>query len=172
MTGKLHETTEEIFKEINKELYKIGAYAEIALFGGQLGLYHLGESDYRMTMDIDVMLGNIEDKALKILNDYGVHSIGGVMEIPPIEEVTMKEVLEYSNLKVYIPDIEMFALSKIMTTRPKDYYDLKDTKILDYCDLNRLKELIDYYQDDLLWKENPNNNYLSFDDFLKKRNLK
>lgn len=136
------------FNQINNELKKSNKTAQIVLIGGQLGVYHLGEEEYRKTHDIDVIHKYDDKDFIELLSQYGIEQVG-VMQLPPYEDLTDEnncEVISYSNLKVLIPDIEMFTVSKLMTTRGKDLNDLESTNLLKFCDKKRLIKLIDEYK--------------------------
>lgn len=146
--NKLNNDVNEIFNLINEELKSLSKTAQLVLIGGQLGVYHLGEEEYRKTHDIDVIHKYDDKDFIELLSQYGIEQVG-VMQLPPYEDLTDEnncEVISYSNLKVLIPDIEMFAVSKLMTTRGKDLNDLESTNLLKFCDKKRLIKLIDEYK--------------------------
>lgn len=157
------------FNQINNELKKSNKIAQIVLIGGQLGVYHLGEEEYRKTYDIDV-IHNCDDKDfIELLSQYGIEQVG-VMQLPPYEDLTDEnncEELNYSNLKVLIPDIEMFAVSKLMTTRGKDLNDLESTNLLKFCDRERLIKLIDDYKRYSIDKDHPDINIKQLERLLE-----
>lgn len=79
--------------------------------------------------------------------------------------------VEFSNIRIFLPSIEMIALSKLMTRRPKDYHDLKETELLDRCDLEKLKRLADECVSYMTDHEYKNSNYYDWDELLKQRGL-
>lgn len=140
-----------------------GVRAELLVIGGA-GLILLLEQfgrEFRPTTDVDVqVLGatNMND-VQKALNKSDIHIVGGVSDLPPIEDFLLKgkkfrlNNLNLANITVYVPTPEMLACTKIFSTRPKDLYDLERSEVLDVCDLNVLRNLIDDYK---LYMQNPN----------------
>lgn len=156
------------FNQINNELKKSNKIAQIVLIGGQLGVYHLGEEEYRKTHDIDVIHKYDDKDFIELLSQYGIEQVG-VMQLPPYEDLTDEnncEVISYSNLKVLIPDIEMFAVSKLMTTRGKDLNDLESTNLLKFCDRERLIKLIDDYKRYSIDKDHSDINFKKLEQLL------
>lgn len=167
--NKLNEDVNEMFNLINEELKSLSKTAQIVLIGGQLGVYHLGEKEYRKTYDIDVIHKYDDKDFIELLSQYGIEQVG-VMQLPPYEDLTDEnncEELNYSNLKVLIPDIEMFAVSKLMTTRGKDLNDLESTNLLKFCDRERLIKLIDDYKRYSIDKDHPDINIKQFERLLE-----
>lgn len=167
--NKLNEDVNEMFNLINEELKSLSKTAQIVLIGGQLGVYHLGEKEYRKTYDIDVIHKYDDKDFIELLSQYGIEQVG-VMQLPPYEDLTDEnncEELNYSNLKVLIPDIEMFAVSKLMTTRGKDLNDLESTNLLKFCDRERLIKLIDDYKRYSIDKDHPDINIKKFERLLE-----
>lgn len=167
--NKLNEDVNEIFNLINEELKSLSKTAQIVLIGGQLGVYHLGEKEYRKTYDIDVIHKYDDKDFIELLSQYGIEQVG-VMQLPPYEDLTDEnncEELNYSNLKVLIPDIEMFAVSKLMTTRGKDLNDLESTNLLKFCDRERLIKLIDDYKRYSIDKDHPDINIKQLERLLE-----
>lgn len=126
----------------------------IALFGGASLILHLGDNQFRGTRDIDYRTEYVSsrEKFIKIqdLMPGVFEELGGFPEFPD-QELYQKNGKEYyewdgvqfSKIKIFLPSIEMIALSKLMSNREKDLEDLTDTPILNMCDLIKLKELID-----------------------------
>lgn len=167
--NKLNEDVNEIFNLINEELKSLSKTAQIVLIGGQLGVYHLGEEEYRKTHDIDVIHKYDDKYFIELLSQYGIEQVG-VMQLPSYEDLTDEnncEELNYSNLKVLIPDIEMFAVSKLMTTRGKDLNDLESTNLLKFCDKKRLIKLIDEYKRYSIDKDHSDINIKQFERLLE-----
>lgn len=164
------------FELLNETLKENNWTIEVVLIGGQLGAYLL--NDFRPTIDIDVLIKSIasggnQNDVLSALEYNNLEAVT-VVEIPPIEEIKFKDedTIYYSNLTIYIPTIEYFALTKLFSTRLKDEDDLINSRILDVCDKVELLELIDDYKRYLL---NPNNldyNFHNLKDYLqaKKKN--
>ncbi|UTY38049.1 DUF6036 family nucleotidyltransferase [Allocoprobacillus halotolerans] len=124
-----------------------------------------------MSLDVDFQSNDeINSQEIKdFMNLLNIHEIGGVMNVPPLDELVIVDELTFGSLTVKIPSIENFALSKLLSNRPKDYNDLKSYPILDSCDIGKLRKLVDEYVKYTVFENNPNYNYL--DDLLKERNL-
>jgi hypothetical protein len=127
---------------------------DIAIFGGSSLLLHLGDDLFRSTRDIDYTIDafSSEEKLKKIMDMMPgyFHNLGGHPEFPDKElykdngiEYQEWEGIQFKNLKFFLPSIEMIALSKLMSKREKDLEDLKNTPIINECDLIKLKEFID-----------------------------
>jgi hypothetical protein len=156
------------------------AYLCIAIFGGASLLLHLGDESFRGTRDIDYRIERFtsKEKLEKIKKEMpGVfEELGGFPEFPD-REMYLQEGKEYHewkgvpfrNLRIFLPSIEMVALSKLMSNREKDLIDLKETPILNMCDLGKLKEYIDECKTYL--SNTREYNYLEWDDLLKARGL-
>ena len=173
MSKSLDYNTLETLAELNEDLQKLNLKLSIIIIGGTLAVYHLGKQ-YRATLDIDVLINNKEEnKYLNLLRKHGL-DIPYVIEVPPQEEVAIKErtddIITYSNLTVCLPKIEILALYKLMTIRGKDFEDLEKYPILDKCNMGELKEMIDDYKNYLL-NDHPDYNYKRLDELLKTRNL-
>jgi len=167
--NKLNEDVNEIFNLINEELKSLSKNAKIVLIGGQLGIYHLGEEEYRKTHDIDVIHKYDDKDFIELLSRYGIEQVG-IMQLPPYEDLKDEsncEIISYSNLDVYIPDLELFAISKLMTTRSKDLDDLEYTNLLKSCDKNKLIKLVKEYLDYSIDKDHPDINIKKFEELLK-----
>lgn len=165
----LNEDINEIFKFINDDLKKQNKTAKIVLIGGQLGVYHLGEEEYRKTHDIDVIHKYDDKDFIELLSQYGIEQVG-VMQLPPYEDLTDEnncEIISYSNLDVYIPDLELFAISKLMTTRGKDLDDLEYTNLLKFCDKDKLNQLVEEYLSYSLDSDHPDINVKQLERLLE-----
>ena len=130
------------------------AQLKIAIFGGAALLMHLGDDVFRATQDIDFRVEEVSSKEkLKRIMDLkpGVfHPLGMFPEFPDQElyQENGKEYFElegivFENLRIFLPSIEMLALSKLMSNREKDLEDLKTKPIMDKCDLAMLQELVE-----------------------------
>lgn len=160
------------FNIISKALAKKNIKFNLYLFGSGLGMYHLNK-DYRVSNDTDFQTDTIllDDEIKKIMDDISLHEIGGIMDIPPLEELEIVEKLDYGNLTVYIPSIENFALSKLLSNRRKDYDDLANYPILDNCNIKKLQGMLDEYLPYFPFNDNPSYNFNFFDDLLEERKL-
>lgn len=158
-----------------------GVVGEIVLLGGSgiLAYMNLFGNEFRATLDIDVNLisSNNEEEFIKVLQEAKIDIVGGIMEIPPLEDFNSKEDFyeldsDFSAIRVYVPSIELLACCKIFTTRGKDLEDLEDSSILEKCDLEKLMDMIDEYSGYLL---NPSNTFLNIHELkriLKEKGLK
>ena len=165
----LNKRVNYIFNEINEDLKQSQKHAQIVLIGGQLGVYHLGETEYRKTHDIDVVHKHNDKQFIELLSQYGIEQVG-VMQLPPYEDLTDEnncETLHYSNLDVFLPDLELFVVSKLMTTRGKDLNDLENTNLLKYCNEERLVSLIEEYKQYSLDEDHPDINFKQLNRLLK-----
>jgi hypothetical protein len=144
-----------------------GVVGEIVLLGGSgiLAYMNLFGSQFRATLDIDVNLvsSNNEEEFIKVLQEAKIDVVGGIMEVPPLEDFNPGEGFyelgsEFSAIRVYVPNIELLACCKIFTTRGKDLEDLENSLILEQCDLEKLMKMIDEYTQYLL---NPSNSFLN-----------
>lgn len=166
---KLNKDVNEIFNLINEELKSLSKHAKIVLIGGQLGVYHLGEAEYRKTHDIDVIHKYDDKDFIELLSQYGIEQVG-VMQLPPYEDLIDEnncEIISYSNLDVYIPDLELFAVSKLMTTRGKDLDDLEYTNLLKFCDKDKLNQLVEEYLSYSLDSDHPDINVKQLERLLE-----
>lgn len=159
-------------KALGNKLQDSGIKYEIYLFGSCLGMYLL-DKKYRMSLDVDFQSKDrMNSQEIKeYMNLLNIHEIGGIMNVPPLDELTIVDEFTYGFLTVKIPSIENFALSKLLTDRQKDYNDLKSYPILDSCDICKLRELLDEYLDYFVFSNNPNYNFNFLDDLLKERKL-
>lgn len=160
-------------KILGNKLQNSGIDYEIYLFGSCLGMYLL-DKKYRMSLDVDFQskdtISSTEIKDfMELLN---VHEIGGIMNIPPLDELEIIDEFTFGSLTVKIPSIENFALSKLLSDRPKDYNDLKSYPILDSCNIDQLRKLLDEYLDYFPFRDNPNYNFNYFNELLLERKLK
>lgn len=163
----------EIFELFNSALKDEEIEFEIYLFGSGLGMYYLKE-EYRYSYDFDFMSkDDIKSKpVLNLMHQLGISDMGGIMMVPELEDIIITKTLSFSNLIVHIPSIENFALSKLLSDRGKDYYDLEKYPILDNCDLKKLRDILEENLDYYVFKDNPRHNFHRFDELLEIRGLK
>lgn len=161
------------FEAFNDILETKKIHYTIYLFGAGLGIYHLKE-DYRMSNDLDYTSRyTITDREiLEELDMFEIHDMGGIMQVPEISDFKIIDTIEYTYLTVCIPSIEDFAISKLLSCRPKDYNDLISYPILDLCNIEVLRELLAEYVQYLHDADNPNYNFKVFDTILELRKLK
>ncbi|OTO09238.1 hypothetical protein A5882_003571 [Enterococcus sp. 4E1_DIV0656] len=160
-------------EKFNEQLANEDISASVILIGGQAGRFLL--EDFRMTYDVDFMVKAINDaskastfRELMFQND--IEDVT-VVEVPPLEEIEFQDSIEFSNLTIYIPTIEYFAITKLFSNRPKDEYDLVNIGIIDACDPEKLNEMIHLYKGDVLNVNDPNANFNTLKDFLKSRGI-
>ncbi|GGK06884.1 hypothetical protein GCM10007063_31790 [Lentibacillus kapialis] len=109
--------------------------------------------EFRPTNDIDVEIIAAQnmDVFLEGLREANIQTVGGVMEVPPIEDLTSKDNLlklgdqGFTNISVFVPSLEVLACCKIFSKRQKDLNDLIDTDLLLTCNKKELTKLIDEY---------------------------
>lgn len=157
---------------IGRKLEEKGTSITIYLFGSCLGMYHL-DSAYRMSQDIDYQTDSIISDA-DIRREFlkmDVHEIGGIMDIPPLDELQVDDVLKLGGLTVVIPSIEDFALTKLLSNREKDYEDLRRYPILDSCDLKRLRQMVKEYEPYIPYGNTSDWNFRYLDDLVRERGI-
>ncbi|GEL78715.1 DUF6036 family nucleotidyltransferase [Tenuibacillus multivorans] len=157
-----------------------GIVAELAILGGSgilLYMENIGQS-FRPTQDIDVNLINTNDiqKLTEALSEAGIDLIGGISEVPPLEDYTNIDFLyeinaEFDNLRIFVPDIELLACFKIFSSREKDLIDLKETDILKQCNKEKLIGLVDEYKQYILKLDNPDLNLHQLFHILKEKGI-
>lgn len=165
--NKLDDYTYETLEELNEDLYNTNLKFECFLIGGTLASYYLG-NEFRKTLDIDIL----ENSPIPthLLMKHGVDVVH-VTEVPPKEELEIEEKIKFSNLDVLIPKIEMLVTFKLMTTRGKDFQDLRNYPLLDNCNIEKLRNMINEYSSFLVSPDNPDLNYKQLEELLKHRNL-
>jgi len=151
--------------------------AELIILGGSGILLNLEMMDeqFRSTRDIDVNLIATNDtkSLLATLSEVNIDIIGGVMEVPPMEDFKDRKNsfheldADFKSLRIYVPEIELLACSKIFSTREKDLIDLKETSLLKKCDRDKLLSLVEEYKGYILNINNPDLNYHQLHDILK-----
>lgn len=154
-------------------------FLNIALFGGASLILLLGDKSFRGTIDIDFRIESVssEEKLKKIIETMpGVfEELGHFPEFPDqemyLENGTYYELdsVQFSHLKIFLPAIEMIALSKLMSNRGKDLADLMETPNLNQCNLVKLKENVDYCKTYLF--NTREFNFLEWDNILAARGL-
>lgn len=156
-------------------------YLSIAIFGGASLIMHLGDENFRSTMDIDYKIDSVssQDKLDKIKRDMpGAFEELGMFPQFPDHQMYKENGKEYhtwdgnvfTNLKIFLPSIEMIALSKLMSDRGKDLEDLMKTPIMNNCDLGKLKEYVIECKTYLI--NTRQFNFHEWDDILLARGLK
>lgn len=128
-------------------------HLKLTLFGGAAIILHLGDDKFRRTMDIDYRLEAADNKEkvddiLKKLSSV-LQNMGGFPFYPDqelymedAEELTILENMPFTNITIFLPSKEMVVLSKVTTNREKDLIDLKESPLLNACNMERLVNLI------------------------------
>lgn len=146
---------------------KKGVVAKLVILGGAgiLLMLEMNDAKFRPTRDIDVnvLAASDEKEILRLLAEANIDTVGGVMELPPMEDFKEEESLhelglEYENIRVYLPSIELLACCKIFSKRQKDLNDLTDTLLLDKCNKEILLEMVEDYKENLLNPSDPDIN--------------
>lgn len=176
----------ENLKEIREVLYKLdymckrdNIKAKLLLLGGSaiLVLLELLGEKFRSTLDIDVDIisTNDYDKLGDNLRKLGIHSIGGVIELPPREDLIQEQNkykvdgAGFEAIEVYVPTLELLACTKIFSTRGKDLEDLKSTSLIDLCDREKLLNMVNEYKEYLLNPSNMNLNVHELENIFKQK---
>jgi len=184
----------ETMEEFNVELTKSGqvidqlqildimcekkdVQAELIIIGGSglLLLMELFEENFRPTRDVDVQVLSASDmnELFKLLKEANIHIVGGVAEFPPIEDLRenkkYKVEAQFTNITVYVPTPELLACTKIFTKRPKDLIDLENSKLLDFCNHDILRSLIEEYKSYMTNPDDRDMNVHQIEEILKQK---
>lgn len=146
--------------------------AKFAIIGGAAGnlLLSLRGYDFRQTRDIDI--GGLESTNENVLLSYlktrSIEPVDGFL-IPDIDELLNQKEYNlfddgYTNIEVVLPSVEMWVCLKALTNRDKDFKDIMDSGVLDFCDHVRTIELINEYKGDTM---NDNPLYYHFEEVLQ-----
>lgn len=147
-----------VLYELDEQCQKKKTTAELILLGGAAIFLFLDSHGvyFRPTRDIDVNIietSNINEMR-DILRENQIDIVGGVMELPPMEDfINSKKYLidsGFTNLRVYVPSIELLACAKIFSAREKDLLDLRNSDLLKLCDIDKLMEMVEEYKDYVL----------------------
>lgn len=144
-------------REIDKVCTEKRLSANILIVGGSafsLFMRSQGQT-FRKTMDIDIGNAPFEShpSMTPILNNLGLEIVGGVL-FPDVNEIEVHLILYeggFKTIKVYIPTPEMMVCIKALTNRLKDYLDIIESGILEFCDIKQTIALIEEYKDYLLF---------------------
>ncbi|MBP1968360.1 hypothetical protein J2Z83_000452 [Virgibacillus natechei] len=175
-------------KEIIEAMYYLDNYcilknihAEIVLMGGSAIMITLGilnGMNFRSTNDIDVETISTTDMDLlqESLDLSNIHLVGGIMEVPPLEDLKEKDNLyeihqDFSDINLFVPNIEILACCKIFSKRQKDLDDLENTPLLDACDKGKLLEMVNEYKVELLNPNDPDLNVHQLDNIFRQRSI-
>lgn len=144
-----------------------GIKADLVILGGAgiALVMALRERPFRMTRDIDVNILNTSDETeiATILKEFEIDIVGGVMDLPPIEDFREKENhlqidADFEAIRVFVPSPEMLACAKLFTKREKDMLDLKNSELLSICDKEKLLSMVEEYKDYML---NPDDTFVN-----------
>lgn len=169
-----------ILARLDEQCRSQGTQAELMLLGASAIkiLCDLKGMEFRSTRDIDVNIvaaSSMEEiRHLLLIN--GIDIVGGVIDVPPMEDFVegTKFLINsnyFTNIRVFVPTIELLACSKIFSTRGKDLEDLKESDILKLCDIPKLMEMIDEYKEYALNKDDLNLNLVELPCILKEKGL-
>ena len=81
------------------------------------------------------------------------------------------EGIDFEAIKVYVPSIELLACSKIFSTREKDLRDLKETDILNFCNLEKLLDMVEEYKGYMINPDNSDTNVHHLEEALKEKGI-
>jgi len=175
--------TEEVLDRLELlDIYCIAdqVQAELIILGasGILLFMEMKEQTFRPTRDIDVNVLSTTNssKIYELLQRVKIDTVGGVMELPPMEDFKKTELfklegIDFEAIKVYVPSIELLACSKIFSTREKDLRDLKETDILHLCDIKKLLGMVEEYKNYMVNPDNPDTNVHQLEEILKEKGI-
>lgn len=154
--------------------------AKLVMLGGSAFLTHLDlkNESFRPTIDVDVNIMAVNDEKVfkEQLKKVNIDLVGGVMEVPPLEDLSNEKYLieldyRFESIRVFIPDFELLACTKLFTKREKDLQDLKKFNIIENCDQERLFQMINEYKGNLLNPSDPDLNYHQLNSILKEKGI-
>ncbi|MEN1970109.1 DUF6036 family nucleotidyltransferase [Lentibacillus sp. N15] len=159
--------------------------AELVMMGGSaiLTLMELNGQNFRPTMDIDINIINTMNKEsfYKQLEKVKIDVVGGVMEVPPLEDFEFRNTKDQKSLyelevgfeaiRVFLPNLELLACCKIFSTRLKDLRDLEEMSILDNCNKDKLLGMVEEYKQNLLNPANPDLNVHQLDRIFEQKGI-
>lgn len=154
---------------------------EIVIFGGSAFIYR-DKKGFRPTRDIDAVihlegdrrdLDEQERKVMEILENNNIFgNIESILDLPPYEEYKdrWEEIeLELEWIKVYVASKIDLIMSKVFSTRPKDYTDLVNSDLIDSIDHDYL---IETYEDYKGYSNDPHGRNHNLYDIIVERNEK
>ena len=175
--------TEEILDRLELlDIYCVAdqVQAELIILGasGILLFMEMKKQTFRPTRDIDVNVLSTtnSDQIYELLQKVKIDTVGGVMELPPMEDFKKTELfklegIDFEAIKIYVPSIELLACSKIFSTREKDLRDLKETDILKLCNIEKLLDMVEEYKDYMINPDNPDTNVHQLEETLKEKGI-
>ena len=146
--------------------------ADLLILGGAgiALLMEINDHTFRITRDIDVNLLDYsdEEKILSTLRELNIDIVGDYIQLPPTEDFELEGNrhqldLDFSAIRVFLPSPELLACAKIFSKRGKDLEDLKESNLLDICDIEKLLELVDEYKGYML---NPDDMFMNVHELL------
>lgn len=157
-----------------------GVKAELVMLGGAglLVLMELLGNEFRPTRDVDVNILKATDLDLvrQSLYEADIHIVGGVMSLPPMEDIKdgkkYKLDMDFQAITVYVPSIELLACSKLFSKREKDLRDLRDSTLLDLCDITTLLSMVEEYKPYMLNPSDPDENVHQLEVILATKGIK
>lgn len=162
--GLMVEDIITVLVQLDKKCREQGTVADLIMLGASaISMYfNYRGFTFRPTRDIDVNVtatSNME-QLRSLLLEKGIDIIGGVIDVPPMEDFKDGEKFEisgdeFTNIRVFVPTIELLACAKIFSTRAKDLEDLKNSDILNLCNKEKLLEMIEEYKQYALNVDNP-----------------
>lgn len=181
---EVFETVDEVInklEELDVHCSLNDIHAKLVILGGSGILLNLGlQGDtFRPTTDIDVetIASSDFEKLSGSLSKYGIQTVGGVMDVPPMEDLTNEENLfklegtGFTNIEVFVPSLELLACCKIFSKREKDLNDLKSTNLLNQCDKTKLNDLIEEYKPYVLNINDPFLNIHELDNIFEEKGI-
>lgn len=157
---------------------KEGVKADLLILGaaGIALLMEIDDLTFRQTRDIDVNLLDTSDTEAirKLLFKNGIEIVGGVMELPPMEDLredNRQLDIGFEALRIFLPSIELFACAKIFSKREKDLDDLENTDLLNACDMEKLMPMVEEYKGYVLNPNDPDINVHQLFAILAKKGI-
>jgi len=172
--------TEEILDRLELlDIYCVAdqVQAELVILGasGILLFMEMKKQTFRPTRDVDVNVLSTTnyDQIYELLQKVKIDTVGGVMELPPMEDFKKTELfklegIDFEAIKIYVPPIELLACTKIFSTREKDLRDLKETDILNLCCIEKLLDMVEEYKGYMI---NPDTNVHQLKEVLKEKGM-
>ena len=176
--------TEEILDRLELlDIYCVAGQvqAELIILGasGILLFMEMQKQTFRPTRDIDVnvLSATNSNQIYELLQKVKIDTVGGVMELPPMEDFKGTELFElegidFEAIKIYVPSIELLACSKIFSNREKDLRDLKETNILNHCNIEKLLGMVEEYKGYMINPDNPDINVYQVKEILKVKGIR
>jgi hypothetical protein len=155
---------------------KNGTTAKLMLFGASAILFQLEliNIPFRATEDIDLSIYEASDVSAisKNIQASLIELVSsGTIEVPPVEDFDDMEKFRiewaFENIEVYVPSLEILAVTKIFSKRGKDLDDLKKSQLIPSCNKEKLLELVNEYKDYVLGVDHFDMNLYELNDIFK-----